>query len=62
VQATYKLEGDGPVAIQCYEINSSLSVSFTMENYPNVQANVKSIANGKTDVHRDMPKYASNLP
>ena len=58
VQATYKLEGDGPVAIECYEIISSLSVSVRMENYPNVQAIVKSIANGKTDVQQRWMRYA----
>ena len=38
VQATYKLEGDGPLVFQVYEIISALSTSITMENYPNVQA------------------------
>jgi len=52
VQVTYKLEGDDPVAIQCYKIISSLSVSVRIDNYPNVQAVVKSIANGKTDVQQ----------
>ena len=58
VQATYKLEGDGPIAIECYETISSLSVSARMETYPNVQAVVKSIANGKTDVQQRWMRYA----
>ena len=58
VQVTYKLEGDGPIAIECYEIISSLSVSVRMETYPNVQAVVKSIANGKTDVQQRWMRYA----
>jgi len=60
VQATYKLEGDGPVAIECYAIISSLSVSVRLENYPNVQAVVKSIANGKTDVQQRWMRYVNS--
>ena len=47
VQATYKLEGDGPIVFQSYEITSALSTTAVIENYPNVQAVVKSIAKGK---------------
>ena len=60
VQATYKLEGDGPVAVECYEIISSLSVSVRMENYPNVQAIAKSIASGKADVQQRWMRYAKS--
>ena len=35
--AAYRLEGDGPIVFQCYEIISALSTSIVMENYPNVQ-------------------------
>ena len=59
VQATYKLEGDGPVAVECYEIISSLSVSIRMENYPNVQGVVKSIAKGKTDVQQRWMRFVN---
>ena len=58
VQATYKLEGDGPIVFQCYEIISALSTTVVMENYPNVQAVVKSIAKGKTDLQLKWMKYA----
>jgi len=44
VQAMYKLEGDGPLVFQVYEIISALSTSVTMENYPNVPAVVKNIS------------------
>jgi len=50
VQATYKLEGDGILAFQYYKIISALNTSVVMENYPNIQAVVKSIAKGKTDM------------
>ena len=36
--------------LECYDIISSLNVAIKMENYTIVQAIVKSIANGKTDV------------
>ena len=38
VQATYKLEGDGPLALQCYEVVASLTAAVSMAHphYPNV--------------------------
>ena len=35
VQATYVLEGDGPLAIQCYEVISSLTTAVNLAHYPN---------------------------
>jgi len=58
VQATYKLEGDGPIIFQYYEIISALSTSAVMENYPDVQAVVRSIVKGKTDLQLKWTKYA----
>ena len=49
VEATYKLESDGLVVFDCYDIISSLNISVKREIYPNVQAIIKSIACGKTD-------------
>ena len=57
VQATYKLEGDGPLVFQCYEIISALSTSVVMENYPNVQAVVRNIAKS-TEQQLKWIKYA----
>lgn len=57
VQATYKLEGDGPLAFLCYEIINALSTAVSMENYPNVHAAVKSIAKSTERQSRWM-KYA----
>ena len=50
VKATYKLELDGPIVLECVDVISALDVAIKIENYSNVQAVVKSIANGKTDV------------
>lgn len=57
VQATYKLEGDGPLAFQCYEVISTLSTSVMMENYPNVQAVVRNISRS-TEQQQKWRKYA----
>jgi len=39
VQATYKLEGDGPLALECYEVISSLTTAVNkVPHYPNLQA------------------------
>ena len=58
VQATYKLEGDGPLVFQCYEIISALSTSVVMESYPNVNAITKRIAKGQTDVQLKWMRHA----
>ena len=36
VQATYKLESDGPLVLECYEIFSTLTAAVTLGHYPNV--------------------------
>ena len=40
IQATYKLEGDGPLAVEWYEVIGSLStaVNMVVPHYPNLQA------------------------
>ena len=38
VQATYKLEGDGPLLFDCYDTISSLTTAMQVEHYPNVEA------------------------
>ena len=57
VQATYKLEGNGPLAFQCYEVISALSTSVMMENYPNVQTVVRNISRS-TEQQLKRRKYA----
>ena len=57
VQATYTLEGDGPLVFQCYEIISALSTSIVMENYFNVQAVVRNITKS-TEQQLKWMKYA----
>jgi len=38
VNACYHLEGDGPLALECYEVIDQISVSVTTESIPNVRA------------------------
>ena len=38
VKACYVLEGDGPLALQCYEVIESVKQSLRTENIPNVRA------------------------
>ena len=39
VQATYTLEGDGPLALTCYEVISALTTSINqVKHYPNAEA------------------------
>jgi len=46
VKATYRLEGNGPLALDCFEIVDSLSTSIRLCNVPNVEAIAKRLANG----------------
>ncbi len=41
VKATYRLEGDGPLALECYEIISTTIEGVRVANYPNVECVAK---------------------
>lgn len=55
---TYELESDGPIVLECYNLVSALDILIKMENYPNVQAVVNSIAHKKTEVQLKWMKHA----
>ena len=38
VKATYSLESDGPLVLECHQIISTLSLAVRVAHYPNVQA------------------------
>ena len=44
VEATYMLEGDGPLLFKCYEELSKVSASFSKAYYPNTKANARATA------------------
>ena len=44
VEATYVLEGDGPLLVKCYEELSKVSASFSTAYYPNTKAIARATA------------------
>ena len=46
VKATYKLEGDGPLAFECYKAVECVSSSVELAYAPNVEAVVKTLSQG----------------
>ena len=44
VKGTYKLEGDGPLALECYEIISGIKAAVQVRHLPNTNAVANQIA------------------
>ena len=44
VEATYVLEGDGPLLVKCYKELSKVSASFSTAYYPNTKAIARATA------------------
>ena len=44
VKATYRLEGDGPLAVDCYKIIETVRAAIPSSHTPNVQAIVQKIS------------------
>ena len=59
VKATYNLEGDGPLALTCYETILEVISSIKVGNIPNVQAVAKDISLVIT-VQQQLIGYAKN--
>ena len=60
VQPTYKLEGDGPLALQCYEVSASLTAAVNMAqpHYPNVLAVSTKLSGGNVQLQQQMVQHA----
>lgn len=60
VQATYKLEGGGPLTLQCYEVIASLTAAVNMAqpHYPNLQAVSRKLSGGNVQLQQQMLQYA----
>lgn len=58
VRATYSLEGDGPLALSCYEIISALKAAVQQAHYPNLQALTTQLACGNMQVQQQWTQYA----
>ena len=61
VQATYILEGDGPLLLQCYEELSKVSASFLTAYYPNIKAIARATAaeSGNPAFEQTLSDYAT---
>ena len=58
VKATYRLDGDGPIALECYEIVSSVIEGVRVAHYPNVEAIVRKLSAGNHQVQQQLTGYA----
>ena len=61
VQSTYNLEGDGPLALTCYDIISALSMSARQAHYPNLDDVAAHIAAGNTACKEVYPAWDNVL-
>ena len=60
IKATYKLEGDGPLALECYEIMEYVSRSVEWAHAPNVEAVVNSLSRGSQTAKQKFLNYAKS--
>ena len=58
VQSMYNLEGDGPLALTCYDIISALNMSARQAHYPNLDDVAAHIAAGNTQEESDLLQHA----
>ena len=58
VKATYNLEGDGPLALTCFEVLSTLNAGIQVGHYPNVQAIAQELSGGTPAVLQQWVAYA----
>ena len=58
VKATYRLEGDGPLSLECYEIISSALEGARVANYPNLNAITNQLSAGNQQVRQQLTAYA----
>ena len=56
VKATYKLEGDGALALQCYKVIDTIRASIHAANTPNLLAVAERLSSG---VHEMQPSASS---
>ena len=59
VKATYELEGDGPLALSCYETISSLNATARQNDYSNLVAVASILSSGKTNMKEHLIDHAS---
>lgn len=54
----YRLEGDGPLALECYEIISATMEGVQVANYPNIEGVAKKVSGGSQQVQQQLVAYA----
>ena len=59
VKATYNLEGDGPLALTCYEAISALNVAARQAHYPNLEVVIRNVASD-SDMEEKLIQYAKS--
>ena len=60
VQATYNLEGDGPLELTCYETISVLNAAARQAYYPNFRAVTTEISSGNSIIEIDLVQHAKS--
>ena len=60
VKATYSLEGDGPLALECFEVITMLQASVRNHHHPNVTAVARQLSAGNIASMTQMVQYALN--
>lgn len=60
VKATYRLEGDGPLALECFEVITMLQASINNQHYPNVNAVARQLSAGNSVVMTQLVQYAQS--
>ena len=58
VNATYYLEGDGPLIFSCYERLSAVAQAIAVDHYPNTEAVAREIANGNVAIYNQLMAQA----
>jgi len=59
VIAMHKLEGDGPLALECYEVVKTVSHSVELAYAPNVEAVAKTLSRGSHTVKQRLLNHAT---
>ena len=59
VKATYQLEGDGPLVLECYQVIATLNAVVRAAHYPNVNAIARDIAPTSHPVQQQWFTYAA---
>ena len=58
VKTTYDLEGDGPLALNCYNVMTTVLTSVRTGYYPNVKVVSRRLSNGNDQLCQRWVRYA----